>query len=85
MTMGQRKSFGLFLFDDSSLAQILYTADVDIAFRVVVRLCQCSMHSPRDYAPLYNCPIIADRKALNREIVRAQWVIEVCNMLMQMA
>lgn len=85
MTMGQGKSFGFFLLMTRPW-QFLYTAE---AFRVSwmsVPMLNARRSPQRDFAPLHhNHPMIARTKALNREIVRAQWVIEACNMLMQMA
>ena len=85
LTMGQEK-VSTFSFDDSSLAIFVHSG-CRYCFQLLAEcLCNCSMHSPpKEFIPLHNCPIIANIKTLNKEIVRAQWVIEVCNMVMQMA
>lgn len=85
MTMGQRKSFGFFLLMTRPW-QFLYTADAFKVSWMSVPMLNAQHLPPRDFAPLHPIhPMIARTKTLNREIVRAQWVIEACNMLMQMA
>lgn len=82
---GTRKKFRFFSFDDSSLAIFVHSGCIQGLLDVCANA-QCTTLPPKDFAPLHPIhPMIARTRTLNRGIVRAQWVIEACNMLMQMA